>query len=147
MYLIIRLILLPQPRLCAPPQERSTHPAAQLFRRLGWRRGCRFRLHYGGFRGPTRREPSKLLGRQLLRLGVDHFGGRTVKGDTLVIAKYGLAVDWRHFPANKDPERVRKRPVHCRSDLVGGADRRRANVLMLSWKRERPFLPEHRELR
>jgi hypothetical protein len=114
----------------------------------GSRRGGRLRLHDGWFRDLrrfTRREPSKPLGRQLLRLGVNCFGRRTVKGNTLVIAKYGFAVDWRHFPANKNAERVRKRPAHCRNNLVGGADRKRANLLMLSRKRERPFLPEHRE--
>jgi hypothetical protein len=135
--------------LCAPPQERSTHPTAQLLRHPGSRRGGRIRLHHGGVRGLggfARREPGKLLGCQLLRLGVDRFGRRTVKGNTLVMAKYGLAVDWRHFPGNKDAKRVRKRPAHCRSNLMGSADRKRTNVLMLSRKRERPFLPEHREL-
>jgi hypothetical protein len=29
---------------------------------------------------------------------------------------------------------------------MGGTDRKRTNVLMLSWKRKGPFLPEHREL-
>jgi hypothetical protein len=78
--------------------------------------------------------------------GVDGFGRRAVKGDALVIAKHGLAVDWRHFPAAKHAERVRKRPAHCRGDLTGDAHRQRANVLRLDRKCKRPFLPEHREL-
>jgi hypothetical protein len=81
-----------------------------LFRHLGWRRGGRLRLHDGWFRDLrcfTRRESIKPLGRQLLRLGVNCFGRRTVKGNTLVIARYGLAVDWRNFLANKDAELVR----------------------------------------
>src|SRR5580704_10844555 len=73
----------------------------------------------------TCREPRKLLGRQLLRLGVDRFGRRTVKGNALVIAKYGLAIGRRHFPADKHAERVPKRPAHLSSDLAGGADRQR----------------------
>src|ERR1700676_2054773 len=70
-----------------------------------------FRFHHGGprdilcfLRGLTRRELSKPPGRQVLRLGVDRFGRRAVKADPLVIAKYGLAIGWRHFPAAEHAE-------------------------------------------
>jgi hypothetical protein len=62
------------------------------------------------------------------------------------MAKHGLAVDRRHFPVSKHAERERNRPAHRGGDLAGGADRQRANVLLFDWKRERPLLPEHREL-
>ena len=71
-------------RLRAPAQQRCTHPVAQLLRRFGWRhRGggmiAALGLHRGGgFLGLTRPEPRQLLGRQVLRLGVDHFGRRTI---------------------------------------------------------------------
>jgi hypothetical protein len=108
-------------RLCAPAQQRCTHPVAQLLWRLRWRRRGRLRLHHGGRRGLrcflcglTRRELRQLFGRQVLRLGVDRFRRRAVKGDALVIAKYGLAVDRRHFPAAKHAERVgRNCPALC----------------------------------
>jgi len=68
-------------------------------------------------------------------------GRRAVKGDSLVIAKYGLAVDRRHFLAVKRAERVRKRPAHRRADLARDTDRQWANVLALDRNRERPFFP------
>jgi hypothetical protein len=74
------------------------------------------------------------------------FAPASVKGDALVIAKHGLAVDRRHFPAAKHAECVGKRPAHCRGDLAGDAHRQRAHVLMLDRKCERPFLAKHREL-
>ena len=40
----------------------------------------------------------------------------------------------------------RKRPAHGRGGLAGDTHRQRANVLMLDRKRERPLLPQHREL-
>jgi len=79
------------------------HPAAQLLRRvgrpLGWRRGSnRLRLHHGRrrglscfLRGLTRRELRQLFGRQVLRLGVDRFRRRAVKGDASVMGKHRQA--------------------------------------------------------
>jgi hypothetical protein len=87
-----------------------------------------------------------LLGRQLLRPRVDRFGRRAIKGDALVMGKHGAAVDRRHFPVAKHAERVGKRPPHCRGNLVGDAQRQRANVLSLDRECERPFLSKHLEL-
>jgi hypothetical protein len=64
----------------------------------------------------------------------------------VIMAKHGLAIDLRHFPAAKHAEGVGKGPIHCRGDLAGGAHRERANVLMLDRKCERPFFPQDREL-
>jgi Sel1 repeat len=83
-----------------------------------------------------------MLGRQVLRLGLHHFGRRAVEGDTLVIAKYGIAIDRQHFPATEHAERIRKRPALYHGDLVSGADRERPNVLITDRERKRPFLPE-----
>jgi len=94
--------------LSSPPQERGTHPSAQLIRRYIRRQRVGLRLHHGGrrsfhrfLRGFTRREPRKLLGRQLLRLGFDRFGRRTVKGDAFVIAKNRLTVRLAPFSSRQ----------------------------------------------
>jgi hypothetical protein len=46
-------------------------------------------------RSLARREPRQLLDRHILRLGVDRFGGRAVKGNAVLMAKDGLAVGAR----------------------------------------------------
>jgi hypothetical protein len=53
-----------------------------------------------------RRELGQLFGCRVLRLGVDRFGRRAIKGDALVMAKRGLAVDLRHSPTAKHAERI-----------------------------------------
>jgi hypothetical protein len=127
--------------LRASAQRRCTHP-------IGWR--LRLRLRHGGCRGLLSGvpggEPRQLLGRQVLRPRVDRLGWRAIKGDALVVGKYGLAVDRCHFPAAKHAERVGKRPAHSRGDLVGDAQCQGANVLMLDWECERPSLPKRTEL-
>jgi hypothetical protein len=102
---------------------------ARLGWRLDWPGGGRRRLHIRGRvglcgfrRGLARREPCQLLGCRVLRLGTDRFGRRAVKGYALVMAKHGLAVDRRHFPATKHTERVRKRRLDGR--LLGNTRRR-----------------------
>jgi hypothetical protein len=76
--------------LRAPAQETGTHSIAQLLRRLdrplcGWlrRRRGRPRDLRCFLRGPTCLKVRHLLGGQLFRLGVDHFGRRAVEAGAL----------------------------------------------------------------
>jgi hypothetical protein len=67
---------------------------------------------------------------------------RAVKGYALVMAKHGLAVDRRHFPATEHAERVGKQPAHRRGDLARGTDRQRSNVLVFDRKCDGPLFPQ-----
>jgi len=67
-------------------------------------------------------------------------------GNALLMVEYRLAVRRRQFPAAEYPERVWMRPAHYCGDLVSGADRKRANVLSIDGKRQRPFVPKLCEL-
>ena len=114
----------------------TPHPAA-----FGGRRTLRCFL-----RGRACRAPRKVLGRQILRLGIHHFGRGAIKGNALVMVEHRMAVQRRHFPAAEHAQRVRKRPALCRGDLTGGVDRQRPNVFVVDRKRERPFFSELSEL-
>ena len=60
---------------------------------------------------------------------------------------YYVVDDYTSRRASYRDEHLRRaREAHRRGDLAGGADRQRANVLILGRKCEGPSLPEHGEL-
>jgi hypothetical protein len=139
--------------LCASsPKEPGPNLVAQGLRRFGRRRRALHLRRLRRLRGlrllcPAGCECRQLLGRQVPRLGVDRFGRRAIKGDAVIAPKDGSAVDRAHLPTDEHAARVRHRPSHGRSDLVGGADRQRADIVRFGRERERPLLLQQRELR
>jgi hypothetical protein len=90
-------------------------------------------------------KPRQLLG-HFLRLGVDRFRWRAIKGNAVVVGKHGSAVDRRHLPGGDQAERVWNRPAYGSGNLADRAHCQRADLVRLDRESDRPFLPKHCKL-